>query len=466
MRLCNSIICTLLFVSLSWTITAMAEEDSRIETGTQADGYKGIWFTLGQFAEYGDKYSGGLGTYTAKHIPLAIYSEEANKTFFVYGGTRAPDEKHLLIMVSYYDHETDKVPKPVIVHDKDGVIDPHDNPSISMDDKGHIWVFVSGRGRGRPGFKYRSVKPYDISAFDLMETREMTYPQIFWVKDKGFMHCLTQYRTGRFLYWETSDETGENWGETKALAEFGGHYQITNAENGRVFTAFNHHPNASVDRRTNIYYVETKDFGETWTNAKGETLDLPLTEVENPALVRDFLSHEQNVYIKDIRLGLDGHPVILHLVSQGHAAGPENDPRTWATARWTGEDWDFRDITTSGHNYDTGSLYIESDGMWRVIIPSETGPQQYGTGGEIALWTSNDQGMTWEKVRDITSNSKYNHGYARRPVNAHPDFYAFWADGNPDEFSESRIYFTNREGDVVRVLPYHMDEDFATPERY
>ena len=38
----------------------------------KADGYKGIWFTLGQFSEYGDKYSGGLGTYTADHIPIAI----------------------------------------------------------------------------------------------------------------------------------------------------------------------------------------------------------------------------------------------------------------------------------------------------------------------------------------------------------------------------------------------------------
>ena len=43
-------------------------------------------------AEYGDKYSGGLGTYTAKHHPLAIYSEEANKTFFVYGGTTGPEK--------------------------------------------------------------------------------------------------------------------------------------------------------------------------------------------------------------------------------------------------------------------------------------------------------------------------------------------------------------------------------------
>ncbi|HWI59696.1 MAG TPA: hypothetical protein VNZ22_20885, partial [Bacillota bacterium] len=38
------------------------------------DGYRGIWFTLGQPSEYGDKYSGGLGTYTANHIPLAIYA--------------------------------------------------------------------------------------------------------------------------------------------------------------------------------------------------------------------------------------------------------------------------------------------------------------------------------------------------------------------------------------------------------
>ena len=37
------------------------------------DGYHGIWFTLDQFYPYGDKYSGGLGTYTAKHCPLAIH---------------------------------------------------------------------------------------------------------------------------------------------------------------------------------------------------------------------------------------------------------------------------------------------------------------------------------------------------------------------------------------------------------
>ncbi|MCA9438151.1 MAG: hypothetical protein KC978_20365, partial [Candidatus Omnitrophica bacterium] len=79
------------------------------EPNPKADGYKGIWFELGQKGEYGDKYSGGLGTYTAKHRPLAVYSPEANKTFFTYGGERNRD-RHLLIMASYFDHKTGKVP--------------------------------------------------------------------------------------------------------------------------------------------------------------------------------------------------------------------------------------------------------------------------------------------------------------------------------------------------------------------
>ena len=83
----------------------------------------------------------------------------------------------------------------------------------------------------------------------------------------------------------------------------------------------------------------------------------------------------------------------------------------------------------------------------------------------MALWISDDRGRTWRKERDITRNSPLNHAYARRPVNAHPNFYAFWADGNPDEMSESRLYFTNRAGDQVWVLPGDMAGDFAEPER-
>ena len=46
------------------------------------DGYRPIWFDLGQKSEYGSKYSGGLGTYTVKHNPMAIYSPETKHFLF------------------------------------------------------------------------------------------------------------------------------------------------------------------------------------------------------------------------------------------------------------------------------------------------------------------------------------------------------------------------------------------------
>ena len=45
-----------------------------LNTSKKVDGCQGIWFTLNQFFEEGDKYSGGLGTYTAKHVLMAIYA--------------------------------------------------------------------------------------------------------------------------------------------------------------------------------------------------------------------------------------------------------------------------------------------------------------------------------------------------------------------------------------------------------
>lgn len=430
---------------------------------TKADGYKGIWFTLGQQCEYGDKYSGGLGTYTAKHVPLAVYAPEADKTFFVYGGTTGPEDRYLLIMAAYYDHKTGTVPKPTIVHDKEGVNDPHDNGSILIDEQGHVWVFVSGRGRKRMGFKYRSVEPYSVNAFERITEEEMTYPQPWVIPGKGILHCFTKYTKGRELYWETSAD-GRTWTEDRKLAGMGGQYQTTRQRDGRVITAFNYHPGGTVDKRTNLYYVETSDFGESWRTASGEVLQTPLVDVHNPALIRDYEAEKRRVYMKDIDFDAKGHPVILVITSSDYQPGPTGDPRIWTLVRWTGTEWTFTEVAKSDHNYDMGSLYIEPDGLWRIIAPTETGPQPWGTGGEMALWLSRDDGATWTKERDITQNSPRNHAYARRPVNAHPDFYAFWADGNPDTLSESHLYFTNKNGDQVWELPYEMSEDAAKPK--
>ena len=110
-------------------------------------------------------------------------------------------------------------------------------------------------------------------------------------------------------------------------------------------------------------------------------------------------------------------------------------------------------MTTSGNNYDHGSLYVEADGTWRVIAPTEPGPQPFNPGGEIVMWTSSDEGITWKMVRQLTRNSPFNHTFARRPFDADPDFYALWADGHGREPSLSSLYFTDQKGTQVWRLP-------------
>lgn len=427
----------------------------------RADGYRGIWFTLGQFSEHGDKYSGGLGTYTANHLPLAAYSAAADKTFFTYGGTR-PGERHLLIMVSYFDHRTGEVPRPVIVHDKGGVNDPHDNASLNLDDRGHVWVFISGRGRSRPGFKYRSREPFSVAAFERVAEQEMTYPQPWFVPGRGWLHLFTKYTRGRELYWETSAD-GREWSEDRKLAGFGGHYQVSGQRDGRVGTFFNYHPGGNVDRRCNLYYLETADFGMTWTTVAGQAVAVPLEATNNAALVLESRSQAVLTYTCDLNFDRAGRPLLLYVASRGHQPGPQDDPREFRLTRWDGAAWRTHIVARTDHNYDMGSLYVSGD-RWSVVAPTEPGPQPYASGGELSLWTSTDSGETWTRLRQLTRDSPRNHNYARRPVNARDPCAVFWADGDPGRFSESHLYFGGLTGERVWRLPYEMPDESTTPE--
>lgn len=430
--------------------------------GRAETGYRGIWFTLGQFSKYGDKYSGGLGTYTANHIPIAIYASAVNKTFFVYGGT-IRDQRHLLIMASYYDHATGQVPRPTLVLDKQGINDPHDNAALAIDDQGYIWIFVSGRATARPGWKFRSRKPYSVAEFDFIRQDEMTYPQPRFIPGFGFFNLFTKYTHGRELYWETSSN-GINWSAHRKLAGIGGHYQVSNVRaDGTVATFFNRHPGGNVDRRTDLYYLQTTNYGVTWTTANGAPIPVPLTTTNTPARVFDYSSQGKLIYTCDLNFDANGNPVLLYIVSNNYQPGPAGDPRTWTVARWTGSQWVTASVCTSDHNYDMGSLYIRPD-RWLIIGPTQNGHQVWQTGGEIALWSSLDQGQTWSMTRQITTNSVYNHSYARRPLNAKDPFFAFWSDGNSTNFSPCRLYFSNSDGSRVWRLPYDMDSEVATPQ--
>ncbi|HID56289.1 TPA: hypothetical protein EYP37_07155 [Candidatus Poribacteria bacterium] len=442
------------------------------------DGYRGIWY-MNQltYDEYVYKYSGGLGTYCAKHRPFAVYCPQVDKTFFCYGGTSRDGHRRLIHMVSYYDHETGRVPRPTILLDKK-TDDAHDNPVISLDREGYVWIFSTSHGTSRPSYIHRSKRPYDIDEFEPIQPTRLddegkevpmtnfSYMQVWYEPEFGFLCLFTKYncpapRTNLFM----CSEDGIRWSRWLRLAAIEeGHYQISAYRDGRIGVAFNYHPRGKgLNWRTNLYYMESLDFGRTWRTADGIELDLPLTQVDNPALVRDYRSEGLNLYLKDIDFDEEGRPVILYLTSRSWRPGPEGDPRTWWVTKWDGKVWRSIEVTNSDNNYDTGSIYIEGR-TWRIIAPTLSGPQPYNPGGEMTMWIGEDGGERWRMVRQMTRGSERNHNYARRPLNAHPDFYAIWADGDCRKPSISNLYICDREGNV-KMLPGEMRGEAELPIR-
>lgn len=433
-------------------------------------GYRGIWYAnQGTDDRYVYKYSGGLGTYCAKHIPHAIHAPAVNKTFFVYGGSQ-PTKRQLLETISYYDHETGQVPRPVVLLNKE-TDDAHDNPVLAMDDEGRLWVFASSHGTGRPSYIFRSTRPHDIGEWELVLETNFSYPQPWHVEDKGFLFLHTYYKNGRGLNWWTS-ASGEEWHERQLLAHIEhGHYQVSWPGPGKVGTAFNYHPlafqgneeRAGLNWRTNLYYLETANMGASWQTAAGHPVEVPLREAQNAALVRDYEAEGRLVYMKGLQFDAEGNPAILYITSNSWRPGPEYGPREWTVAYWREDQWHYSVITHSNNNYDTGSLLLGGDGVWRVLGPTGDGPQMYNPGGEMVLWESRDQGATWTMARQLTRKSVFNHTYARAPLHAAPGFMALWADGHGRRPSESRLYIYNHEQGQVLRLPYTMDREMEKP---
>lgn len=454
------------------SLTILLAAAASLHAQPKDDGYRGIWYSnQPSNDEYGYKYSGGFATYPQQQLPCAVYAKEVNRTFFCYGG-RSRDKNELLHMVSFFDHATGRVPRPTILLNKH-TDDAHDNPTLMLDDAGYVWIFSASHGTARRSWIHRSTKPWSVDEFEQIAETNFSYTHPWWMPGKGFLFLHTRYSANRGegitgvrgLHWMKSAD-GRAWSAPRLLANIEqGDYQITWRCGDRLASVFDFHPKPlGLNARSNIYYVETSDLGATWRTIAGEPLALPLTEEKNPALVLDSRAEQRLVYLKDLAFDADGRPVILFLTSTGYESGPKNGLREWQTLRWNGRAWLRRPVTTSDHNYDHGSLYIEPDGAWRVIAPTEPGPQRWTTGGEMVMWMSRDRGATWTKVKQLTRDSRWNHTFARRPVNAQPAFYALWADGNPLAESESSLYFTDRDGSRVWRLPAKMDGEFAAPE--
>ena len=430
----------------------MPMEDSA--STCELPGYRGIW--------YGNqptdppvfwKYSGGLATYPQQHVPVAIYSPGAKRTYIAFGAVRedrlGADHRprsggelagETVCAVGYYDHEAKRFARPVSVVVRD-VTDAHENPVLCLDPRGHLLVFCPGHGHRRLSYVFRSRQPHDISAFDLVRTwsegDNFSYPQPWWVEDIGCVLLHTRYDDkGRRRLAVTVSPDGRDWSDwakpqyLSKMAE-GGYQTSWPGPNVLIGTIFDMHPPTKGDyplnRRTNLYYAQTRDGGMNWETAAGEPLNLPLIKPDNPALVLDARAAGELVYIKDVQFDQEGRPVLLYLTS--HSAWPAvGDGRhVWWLARFNGQGWSHNRVTKSGHNYDHGSLLLVAEDDWRLLAPTDPGPQTPATGGTMVMHRSADGGKTWRRDRAVLTDPDRCHTYARRPLHAHRDLSWVWA---------------------------------------
>lgn len=366
-------------------------------------------------------------------------------------------------MASSYNHLTHRVPRPVIVYDKQGVRNPYDNASMAIDGNGYIWVFVSGWLRTRPGLIFKSRLPWSTENFENMLMKEMSFPQPWWVKDSGFVMVFSRTLKGLDLFCSTSRD-GVQWRRDKIITAMGGKRHLSGYSGNRLYLVFNYHPGGDIDKRTNLYLLYTDDLGRTWKNIDDSIIATPLRTVKNPALVHDFEKEKKIVHIYDLNFDRKGNPVILLCTSREFMPGPSGNPREWLVVTRSGDQWNFSKVCETDNNFDAATIHIMDD-RWMIAGTSTPGREKYTSGGEMTLWASNDEGKTWTKARDITSGSRYNMSYPRRPLNANGSFFVWWADGDPKKLSESRIYFTNNRFDKVWVLPYEMKKDSEKPVR-
>ncbi|MDK1286931.1 hypothetical protein [Pseudoalteromonas umbrosa] len=348
-------------------------------------GYQSSYFCLtNQLFNGVPKYCGATGTYTHKHIPVAV--EKSNNHFEVFSNNE--NGNLVTYVVKNYNQK-------VKVHTESNWNDPHTNAIVDVDKNGYVYVQLSSRGLGhkyRSGHLYKSTTPYGTQFQKLKGLPNhgdfnQSYPQLHLDNALNRLAVFTRYeyagqKSVRTLWFD-------NNGHEFKLAE-GGHYAVSDTnDDGAIYIAYNYHPNYNLDRRSNIHVIKSYTFNpNTWYNIKGERLTLPLAENDSRTLVYDSEANGTYIYVKDIvaeEAGTGGGVHVLFTEStsfdptKGSRYVKELDIQSVNKVA-------VNTITATNHNY-SGATYLTNRFGWTVhsILVNGNNHQPY-FGGDIQLY--------------------------------------------------------------------------------
>lgn len=240
-------------------------------------------------------------------------------------------------VVMAYDVRRKRWAGPVLVAEFGLGRDGHGNPSLAIDDRGHLHVFYGCHGG--PMRHARSAKPHDITAWQEQPspTPHATYPQTMRMADGT---ALLFYRAGGHMEpWcvrESRDDC-RTWSEPERIVEmrldppdrlaaaycffFPGVDKTTvhcfwnhKDDNAARVTADRPHPWRPLKYpglheavyRYNVYYLR-RDAEGTWRNAAGEAVKLPVSKAEADRRCLVYDSGDEFTFLPlGSRLAVDG----------------------------------------------------------------------------------------------------------------------------------------------------------------
>lgn len=393
---------------------------------------------------------------TLHPLPGAWFAEKPRKTFFVYEHAvpAGSGEATACLAVGAFDHQESVALQPVLLPFRG----EHVRASLTLDERGHLWMLAASGAADRATQLFKSTKPYEIDEFTRFDGPAHELAQ-FWAPMGGQLMALgiKPHESAGHPVFTVTDTPGE-WQQPQPLSVLEGDHQLVTGQHRTKIGAAVRGPvvRGNSGEGTSLYYLETSDGGKTWQTMRRAAVALPLKQPDSPTLVKDYASIAWRLHLKDITFDKFGNPTILYIVVRGGTNGAPAI-RTWTTARWIGREWESTGVLPADGEADHGRLYVEPDRSWRLLITTEAA----GPGTRLTEWFSDDQGRSWYRQFDARLGKLGPMGL-QKPVHSNPGLYAFWTGTGPGAVDAARIYFTTREGRLF-LLPVEMDKPAQPP---
>lgn len=374
--------------------------------------------------------------YDRRQRPQAVYLDGRVHIVFNAGGqTGARPKSRTRPMAVTYDPVGRKFSEIVTLGP--GSRDHHYGPVIWADEEDYLHVLFGCHRT--PGTHLISKRPGDIGTdLDSWDVGPqiapgISYPTFFRVQGgRELIYYRTEGHTSSWTY-RISGDNGRTWTgpaadvtdmDAKGRFEWSSYHTVLPSADGKFLHAsfMTYDDNKSNDPKRfynprydqavsnewkyNLYYVRINLQTHEVTNFEGDKLNTPIDIDHADANCRIWDTNWRGAGVPPtIMLDANADPAFLHVLSEDTL----EDHRYYYVRR-SGGKWKQTPITHSNHQWNSCHLARDADGTLNAyLIVGEryldTGGymDSYG-GGNVEQWASADNGETWKKQRDLTTD--------------------------------------------------------------